>query len=305
MRKLRNLISCFLGLSVLLSAIAIADEAPIMNWMILDLPPASMPVSGLPTDGVSDVALKLIAKEWPEVDHRYVVVTTARAMETLKHGEQSCFGSALYTPERENVAYFSLTHVAPPLQVVVHKALASTLETDATGKILPATLFDRKDLRGIVMYQRSYPPVLDALLNIRLTAIESRQSNITYASSADGGLNFLKMIMMRRADYTLEHNFVLGYQMKKHSTDFVADPLRSMEVAGTEPIYVGIACPHTDWGRRAILKIDAILAKIAMNPEYQDSMNRWLTPEVRKRYKLLQTKFFNNRKRLTESARYQ
>lgn len=298
-RKLLGMLAsgtCYLSLT---ATAALAADKPVMTWMLIDLPPASMPVNGLPTTGVSDSPLLLLAEQWPEVEHRYVVVSPARAMATLVAGEQACFGTALYTPERERVAYFSLTHVAPPLQLVVRTDVIQKLPVDDSGRVLPAALFDRSDLRGIVQTKRSYSPVLDALLNLR-----DPKSGIGNATSTDGGFNILQMLMRDRADYTLEHDFVFGYQMKRYPQAFADKTLKSLPVAGTEPIHVGIACPHTEWGREAILKIDGLLSGIAGNPGYQDSMSRWLTADVQMRYKSLQTQFFKQRAKPTDPVRY-
>lgn len=261
-----------------------------MTWLIQDLPPVSMPVNGQPTAGTTDVLLKLIAREWPEANHQYVVSNTSRALAMLTEGQEACFSGAVITPERERFAYFAPTHFGIPLQLVTRSDLIAKLPKNEAGEVLPANLFDSASLRGLIVRNRSYSPVLDALLNLR-----SDKSAIGYAVLADGGANVFKMIALGRADYTLEYDFALAYQQEKNADFFASRKLQAVPIAGTHPFVSGIACPRTEWGRQAILRIDAIVAKLAAMPEYRTAADRWLTPSTIKRYRTARQNFFQQR----------
>ncbi len=278
-----------------------AQDKPTVTWMVADQPPASMPINGRPTNGVLDVLWKLIVQRSPEVQHQYVVAPTARALTGLAEGREACVMGLVLTAERERIAYFSETHFGPPLQLITRSEVIRRLPRNAAGEVLPGTLFDRQDLHGLLVRNRSYSPHLDALLNQR-----GNNSAVAYVNNAEGGANVFKMIALKRADYTLDYDFTLAYQLQRESAFFQnkRQTLVAVPVAGSLSFASGIACPRTPWGRQAILKIDSIVAGLATNKEYQESGNRWLTPQTVQRYRKDWEAFFRNRERLTDPQRY-
>lgn len=285
---------------LLAAAPAWAADKPVMTWLLLDLPPTSIIVDGKLTDGISDTTLKLIMQEWPEADHRTLMVNGARGMAYLAEGFPACFAGIIMTPEREKLAYFTQTHQAAPLHLVARADIVGKIAKNSKGEVLPATLFDRSDLRGIVVPQRSYSPVLDALLNLR-----GAQSGVRNALAADSGANILKMLNLGRGDYTIEYDFVLAYQQKRNPELLQPPGLKSVPLAGTSSPKVGIGCPHTDWGREAVQKIDAIMVKISKHPDYLNSQSKWLTPDALKSFKKTQDEFFKLRAKPTDPSRYE
>ncbi|WP_457421678.1 TIGR02285 family protein [Roseateles sp. P5_E7] len=276
-----------------------AAGKPVLTWVVLDLPPGSMPVNGRLTDGINDTALKLVFEEMPDWEHKVTVANTARAMLMLSEGAQACFGSALHTPERERIAYFTLAYLLPPLQLLARADTVERLPRNEQGEVLPAVLFDRPDLRGLVIPQRSYSATLDALLNRR-----SADSGIRAVLATEGGINLIKMLRLGRADYLIEYDFVLTLLQSRNPGVKQGVPLQALPLAGTAPIQVGVACPHTEWGRKAIIAIDAAIAKASSRPDYRNAVNRWLAPEVAKRYQKQQTEFFQRRARPADPGKY-
>jgi uncharacterized protein (TIGR02285 family) len=276
-----------------------APDKPVMTWLIQDFPPLAMPVNGQPTVGVTDVLLRLIAQQWPQVEHRYVVSNTPRGMASLANGEQACFNGAVLTPERERFAYFTVTNFVIPLQLITRPEVVTQLPRNTAGEVLLDQLFDKADLRGLLVRQRSYLPQVDALLANRVSA-----PGIDYAVLADGGGNIFKMVALSRADYTLDYDFALTYQQHKAPGFFKDRHLLAVPVAGMAPFLSGIACPRTPWGRDAIMKIDALVAGLAGNKAYMEAANRWLTPESIKRYKEPRAEFFRKRLAPTDPAKF-
>jgi len=276
-----------------------AADKPVMTWMVPELPPASMPVEGKLTDGFTDAIVKMVFREWPEVEHRVVTTPVSRAMALLAEGQPACFSTAIVNPERERFAYFSVTQLMPPMQLVVRTDVLKRLPRNEKGEVLPATLFDRADLRGLIVPKRSYSPLLDALLERRRAS-----SGVSTAVAADSGGNILQMLNLGRADYTLEYDWALAYHRVRHPEFAKGVGLVAVPVAGTEPFVGGIACPHTEWGRTAIRKIDSILVKVSRSAEYRTAMHRWLTPEVIRRYQSEQADFYRQRAQPTDPVKY-
>jgi uncharacterized protein (TIGR02285 family) len=225
-------------------------------------------------------------------------VSIPRGLANLSNGVEACFGGVLMTPEREKFAYYSLMFQLMPLQLIVRPEAVSRVPRNEKGEVLPATLFDRSDLRGIVEPQRSYGAVADTLLKLR-----GPHSGISSVIRSDSGSSTLKMLMVNRADYTLEYDAILAYQQGR-SPELKASGLKALPIAGSMGPLVGIACPRTEWGREAIKKIDALMVKISRRPEYRNALNRWLTPEPVRHYKASQDIFFRQRTKPTDPAKY-
>ncbi len=280
-------------------ASAWAQAKPVTVWMSPDLPPGFMPVEGRPTDGFVDTLLKMIFVEMPESEHRLQVTPIARTWASLSEGLPMCFTAAVITPERERIAYATPLLLIPPQQLVVRESVVSGIPRNAQGEVLPATLFDRADLRGLVTPQRSYSVLLDTLL-----ARRGPQSGVREASVTPGGSNILQMLSLGRADYTIEFEQRLTYQLPRQPTLQRGEKLLVLPIAGMQPVQVGIACPHTEWGRAMILRIDAIVARVSQRPEYQKALNRWLSPDAVKRFRKAQDEFFRMRAQRTDPAKY-
>ena len=279
---------------------ALAADKPVMTWMVPDLPPAFLLVNGRLTDGSGDLMLKMVIHEWPEVEHRVVITPISRALALLEQGDPACFPAAIINPERERMAYFAPSRILPPVQVVARADVVSRLPLNEQGEVLPVSLFDRSDLRGLVVLKRSYAPLLDAMLSQR-----SSTSGLRDTVAADSGSNILQMLNLGRADYTLEFDWALAYHRVRHPEFASGVGLKALPIAGTAPFVGGIACPRTEWGRMAIRKIDSILVKVTKMQRYRAAMNRWMTPEAVKRYQAEQAAFYLQRERPTDPAKFQ
>ncbi|HEY1089633.1 MAG TPA: TIGR02285 family protein [Burkholderiaceae bacterium] len=281
--------------------VSLAASKPEMTWLMLNLPPGSMPVDGQPSDGISDIPIKLLMAALPDFAHRVVVTNTARAMMLLAEGSPACFATAAVTPDRERLAYFTLTYLIPPLHLIARADAVHKLPLNSRGEVRLADLIDRTDLRGIVIPQRSYSPTVDALL-----AKRRAQSNVRDVLADNSGANILKMLALNRGDYTIEYDFVLSYQLQRNrELSEGEESLKSLPIADSKPFNVGIACPHTEWGRTVITKLDALLAQLSTRPEYRNAVNRWLTPAAIKRHQKAQAEFFARRARPTDPSKYQ
>jgi uncharacterized protein (TIGR02285 family) len=294
-------VAVFALMLVLLPFVAAAQgERPVLTWMVLDLPPGSKPVNGELTDGINDVMLKLVFAEIPEFRHQIMVVNTARAMSNLSEGVQACFGSAAYSEERERLAYFTLAYLVPPLQVVARSDIAARLPRNELGEVVPGTLFNSPDLRGLVVPQRSYSNALDELLVGRSTS-----SGLRNVLATDGGANILRMLKLGRGDYTLEYDFVVNHLLgRTPELRGAANEFTLLPMAGAQPFPVGMACPHTTWGRQMIERIDAALTRIASQPAYREALLHWMTPDSAKRFNRALTDFMIQRAKPASQGKY-
>ena len=168
------------------------------------------------------------------------------------------------------------------------------------GEVVPAALFDSPDLRGLIVPQRSYSTAVDELLAQRASS-----SGLRNVLATDGGANILRMLKLRRGDYTLEYDFVVNHLLARTpELRGAAHEFTLLPMAGAQPFPVGMACPHAPWGRQMIGRIDAALTRIASQQTYQEALLHWMTPESAKRYNRALTDFMQQRAKPTPQGKY-
>ena len=276
-----------------LTALALSSAAaarPALTWTLLNVPPFTIPVNGLPTDGIMDQVLRLLMQELPQYEARYAVVNIARAIKMLDVGEPACYTAAIPTPERERRYFSTLTTLNPPLQVVVRASMLGQLPRNEAGEVLIERLLVEHRLRGLVVDQRSYTPALDVLL-----AKYRASAGLVTVSSSNVGSNVLRMLSAGRADYSLEHDAVLAYNQAGNPQGLGREALVSVPIAGLSPLYSAILCPRTAWGRERIIAIDAALSRMAQGKAYRALLDRWRTPQTVQHYRAAFDEFYRAR----------
>ena len=293
---------CLAGvlLSLCVSLVHAADTAKEMVWMAMDFPPALIIVDGQPTNGFVDTILKMIFAEMPETRHRILITPAARGWSNLSQGQAMCFVTPLRTREREAIAYFTSTQPIPPIQLVTRNDVINKLPLNAQGEVLSAALVNQSGLRGLITPGRSYTQSLDTLLSQR-----NAQSDVRNVVAALNGSNILHMISRGRADYTFEFDYILAYDELRHPQLQKGFALKSLPIEGVRWQVAGIACPHTEWGRDMVIRLDAIVARLSQRPEYQAALRRWLTPDTVKRYSKELNDFYRKRAQRTPASEYQ
>lgn len=239
------------------------------------------------------MALKLVIADWSTAyqPHRRVVVTASRALSELKHGDHVCASGIMWTPERAETFYFAIAHLIPPLHVIARADVVGRIPLNRHGEVVLDALLERRDLRAVFVENRSYGTKVGALLETRASAPNVRR----IASDSDSRI--VRMLAADRADYSVDHDPSLRFAETRYPTLNLGEKLRSLPIEGGLSTRGGIACPRTAWGRSAAMRIDAILAKHANDPELQTSLTRWLSPQARSRYQADQEAFYRERRR--------
>ncbi|MGR2663147.1 TIGR02285 family protein [Chromobacterium haemolyticum] len=274
-----------------LASSAYANEPTSMTWVLSDRPPGFIIKDGKPTTGQNDIYLKLIIARWPETEHRFVVMSIPRANSELRNGSQLCRPNLIPTPERETFAFFTLTHMQLPEEVIIRRDSASKVPLNVQGEVMLERLIQQPNLKGIVAAGRSHSPQI-----ARLLAAHSKDSNIQTALSLPSNGGLFKLLQLVRADYTLDFEQEFLYH---HD-----DGLINLPIAGAAMVPVGIACPRTAWGRVAVMKIDQLLSEVVADPRYRQAQERWISPESLRRYQSQLDDFYRLRARATDPARY-
>ncbi|AXE33269.1 hypothetical protein DK843_02415 [Chromobacterium phragmitis] len=274
---------------------AIAAEPYQITWVLSDWAPNFIIRDGKPTDGQNDIYLKLIIARWPEAEHRFAVMSTARSVLELQRGSQLCRMNLIPTAEREKFAFFTLTHMQLPQEVIIRRAVADQAPLNGKGEVPLEKLILRPGLRGVIAAGRSYSDPID-----KLFAAHRNDSNLKESPRLPSNSGLFKLLQLSRADYTLD--FEPDY--KYHREVDKDDSLVNLPIEGSGLIPVGIACPKTPWGRMAVMKIDQLLSEAVADPAYRQSQDRWLTQESIQRYRAELDRFYRQRARAADPARF-
>ncbi len=255
-------------------ATAAEDAEPVVSitWLTAD-PPAGN--DNKPNAGITDRLLTFMRAQWPQVEHTVLVANVKRSWQMTTRGEHACHVSALRTPEREKLAYFSNTQLVPPMQLIARRDKLDALPRDPAGEVELTRLLEDRSLRGALVESRSYGDYVDGLL-----ARRGENQALVFYPAGDYGSQVLPMLAVGRADYTVEYDAVLV--MSREREKLLTTQLTSVPIQGaSQPLPVGVACPRSPWGLAAIRGVDAVLGTPAGAAMLRESLERWITPEVR------------------------
>jgi uncharacterized protein (TIGR02285 family) len=228
-----------IGLALFACGLTWAQDKPVMQWLMVHFPPSIILVDDHPTNGTADVRLRLIMAQWPEVKHEFIAVKPSRVWRELAEPDaKACANLAIVTPGREKQFYMSVTNLGPPVGVVARPEVLRTMAKNAKGEILPGALFDRTDLTGIISPGRSYGALIDSMLSLR-----SPKAKIDEVIPWNGGSNIMEMIVVGRADYTLDHERAMNY-LKDTVPRLKNARLESTYLAGGRMNQISIVCPR-------------------------------------------------------------
>lgn len=237
----------------------------------------------------SDRLLDWLTVRLPGITHERIVANAKRSWTLIERGDPVCHASAVRSPPREALAYFSNTWPMPPLQLIVRRERVSALPVDAAGQVdLTALLADAR-LQGVIVHGRSYGPALDAVLS----QPEGVVPGLRRVTAGDFGSNLVPMLLQGRADYAFEYPNALAALLRTRPE--VAG-LATLPLKGAmDPVISGVACPRTPWGQAAIRRIDAVLGTPEGAALLRDILMSELPPDSRRQYREAFDAFFQRR----------
>ncbi len=177
-----------------------------------------------------------------------------RSWQMIAAGEKACHVATLLTKERTQIAFFSLAAMSLPPRLIVTHGVRQSLPLNPAGEVELPRLLHIQALAGALVEGRSYGEVIDNMLAARPRDPDA----VSFYSAADFGATLPTMLARGRAHYTIEHPQGVE-QMARQSPDLAS--LDVFTIAGaSEPVYSGVACPQTPWGRLAIQAIEHAFA---------------------------------------------
>lgn len=257
-------------------------------WAVIDWSPYYILRGPQLGEGRLDRLKKIIAERLPLYQFVDVYADMPRAMELWGLGKNICIGSAIKTPDREKLAYFTAWSFQVP-----HEYLIVTGKPEVFRRMPDAPslkeILSQKKLKGVFTENRSYGLAIDSMIQ----AAVKPPSSVKQVRSSEGYLSVLKMIEKGRYDYTIEYESVVW---EFNQRIFPSKPLYSKPLKESYPsIVIYVACTKNEWGKKVVQQIDEALQKAAISKEYQSAVESWTVPDsLRKNRKALED-FYHRR----------
>lgn len=235
-------------------------------WSVLDFPPFQVLNGEHQGSGSFDGLLQLLVRQMAEYRHDIVPMTFARREEEMRAGQPLCTPGIFRTPARERLLVFSmpaLIHLDN--RVVALSAMDGKLGPEGQPADLEA-LLKRADLVAGIISERSFAPNIDPLV-----ARHGKSRNVVMRPMKS--YQVFGMLTGGDIDYTLLFPHEAAYLATQHK---LREPLAIRPIAGTPPyIFTHVACTRGAWGEAVIRRVDSILARQRVMPEYQAYSERW------------------------------
>ncbi|MDN3546175.1 TIGR02285 family protein [Kinneretia asaccharophila] len=267
----------------------------VITWNLVDWPPFYLLSDGQPPasmealgEGVIDGFLRRVLQRLPQYEHRFVMLTGARAELERKAGLGLCSASSMRTPERLQDRYFTPAMPTVQQHLVMQRSRVAALDLPTAGVSLRTLFRQAPELQGLILSKRHYGPELEPLL---------RQAPNVRAIAAPKAGNLLNMLEAGRMDFSLEYPMVLAHHLAQQRPGREA-PLVSLPIveAGEPPVGY-FSCNRNAWGRAVMADLDKALREVAAQPEVARLYERWLTPSEAARERPRMERFFAARAR--------
>jgi uncharacterized protein (TIGR02285 family) len=175
--------------------------------------------------------------------------------------------------------------IAPSITVILRDDVLR-LHPTWRGGVSLRELVKAPDLHGIYLADRSFGPTLDPI-------IQSQDNMGLKPNNGATGVNMLKMIALRRADYSLDYPAMLAYLSRGSD---LSKHLVSIPIAESPAFVEGhVLCTRNAWGEAAVQRIDEVLRELAATPAYREALYHWLPAESLQRDRKALDRFFDQR----------
>lgn len=259
-----------------------ASAAPVMRWLVQDIPPHFSLAVGRSPQSVADFGngeldgfLRQLIAQLPQYRHEFVEASLPRYEALVLKGETLCSVLHKRLPERLANRYFTPMFPAlssRQLQLVVRRDRLERFQA-LGSRVAVASLMQKPGLKGLVARGRSFGSALDPLLKPPL----GKPLDTVVTTNAK---TVLAMLRAGRMDYTLEYadtvqQFLrseVGSDADRRELDLVLLPIAELE--GHDIAYA--SCTRNAPGREQIEAIDAAVRRLAQDPRREAWLRAWL-----------------------------
>ncbi len=281
-RLLLGLLLCVTGLARAQSTTPLEVTWGMSPWPGLVNIEDGQPRSGVIIDLLQQITLRL-----PEYQHRYSLVNLTRGFEQVKREPLSCFLPTFRTAERDQLGHYVSLFVAMPHQLLIRSEDRQRIAGDQAEVSLQQLLRDRS-LRGGLIQDRSYGPVLDPLLQA-----PGAQPQLIRVQTSSAGNNLFDMLERGRVDYLLEYAEVIQFAQQQRQTT-LAVTLLPLQEANT-PFVSGIYCSKNAAGAELVRRIDQIARQPEVIEHFVAAQHAYVPAATVKHYQAWLDRFFGER----------
>lgn len=258
-----------------------------IEWMEAVAPPFFIHEGELQGQGYEDIITDILIENLPQYEHTHTIANISRHYQQWRQGEKSC-GLAMYkTPERMELAYFSIPSVLTlPTVLIINKdrfdAFGGT-KTVHLSEILQSGeyIIGRSKNRS---YGIEFDSTLDTFGNDR---------NLFVYEGPELSLNLFKMLLAGRIDAL---SGLPEEAMYLAETMGIKDQIMTLNIAENQVNHdaslTHVACSKNAWGKKVIADINAVLRKHRPTERYRGAYERWLDPSSFARYRKLYEEAF-------------
>jgi len=211
-----------------------------------------------------------------------------RIVMMMKQKENACCIALYKTPEREKFVEFSIPYrVVLSNALIILEAQKSKFEPfiNTEGAISLERLI-KEGYRIGVAKGRVYRGIIDEILK--------RNKNdpciIEHTASENVVGSLIRMMAANRIDALIGYPSEAQYVAKamENTTSIISIPIAGMADYGLTPV----GCSKTEKGKNIIKKLNSIIMKYRMTPEFLDHEGYWLDPAALKRFREYSIKEF-------------
>ena len=225
-----------------------------ITWLHPEFPPSYIGSGEFAGQGYLDLQLTALQLQLPGFAHNVTTAPLARIWHEIPHTDGVCFLGASPTEERLKVALFSERGILTPIiQLAMREEGSERIRPylNAEGEVDLEKLKAAPDLTGAYTDTATYGQIIDDFLHsddhkVPLNRVVEMRHPLTLLEKA-------------RTDFIFVWPEQLTYFKRSTHSDFATV---SYKVAGTtaaQPYY--IACSRGPQGRKAIARINAVLAE--------------------------------------------
>jgi uncharacterized protein (TIGR02285 family) len=251
-------------------------------WYTFDMPPIHIPSGPYKDQGFNDLKGNIFREEMKNYSHTVKVANVKRIINDIAEKGNVIGVSMLKTPEREKVIEYSVPHSLNFTYVImIEKDRVKEFQPYLTvnGSVMLEKLITESSLKLNLSLGRSYSAFIDEILKKYPT-----HNNITYRTSSDGLLEgILKMILARRADYTIafpQEAYYLAKIMDK-TESFVSLPIEGMHKYDLGYTVV----PKNEWGRKILNELNPIILKHRNTRKFRGYAESWMDENMKKLFR--------------------
>ncbi|MFT5701208.1 MAG: hypothetical protein ACI8ZB_004097 [Desulforhopalus sp.] len=282
MHIIKSQLLIFFSLIFLSSIPSIVLAKDSITWMEAVAPPFFIHAGVLKGQGYEDFITEILAENLPQYEHSHMIANISRHYQQWKQGENSCALAMYKTPEREEFAYFSIPSVFT-LPTVLIIQMNSFDRFGGSKTLNLQQLLETKEFTIGRSNNRSYGVVVDNVLNKY-----GNELNIFNFEGAELSSNLFKMLLAGRIDALVglpEEAMYLGETLGMKDQIMTLNITENQNDHNASLTYV--TCSKTEWGKRTIDDINAVLLDKRPTERYRAAYERWLDPSSIENYRQL------------------